>query len=79
MQTKSVNWVCTIDGKLVLAFSTWAGSLKDDWFLPSGPKLAFVKRDTGQTNEQQRPFNEWPISELPGEVDSIQTSLKLNF
>jgi hypothetical protein len=33
----------------------------------------------GQTNEQQRHFNEWPISELHGKVDSIQiqTSLKL--
>jgi hypothetical protein len=27
-----------------------------------------------QTNEQQSHFNEWPMSELPGEVDSIQTS-----
>ncbi len=31
----------------------------------------------GQTIEQQRHFNEWPISELHGEVDSNQTSLKL--
>jgi hypothetical protein len=37
------------------------------------------KRDLGQTNETQRHFNEWPISELHGEVDSIQTSLKLHF
>jgi hypothetical protein len=29
----------------------------------------------GQINEQQRHFNEWLISELPGEVDSIQTVL----
>jgi hypothetical protein len=27
----------------------------------------------GQTNKQQRHFNEWPVSELRGEVDSIQT------
>jgi len=27
----------------------------------------------GQTNEQQRHFNEWPIIELQGEADSIQT------
>jgi hypothetical protein len=33
----------------------------------------------GQTNEQQRRFNEWPISEFHVEVDSIQTSLKLRF
>jgi hypothetical protein len=33
----------------------------------------------GQTNEQQRHFNEGPISELHGEIDSIQTSLKLLF
>jgi hypothetical protein len=39
----------------------------------------FFKRDMGQTNEQQRHFNEWPISELHGEVDSIQTSLKQLF
>jgi hypothetical protein len=42
-------------------------------------KLVFVKRDMSQTNEQQRRCNEWPISELLGEVDSIQTSLKLLF
>jgi hypothetical protein len=29
----------------------------------------------GQTNEQQRTFNEWAISELHEEVDSIKTSL----
>ncbi len=40
-------------------------------------KLNFVKRDMGQTNEQQRHFNEWPIRELHGEVDSIQISLQL--
>jgi hypothetical protein len=33
----------------------------------------------GQTNEQQRHFNEWLIGEMHGEVDSIQTSLKLLF
>jgi hypothetical protein len=33
----------------------------------------------GQTNEQLRHFNDWPISELHGEVDSIQTSLQLLF
>jgi hypothetical protein len=33
----------------------------------------------GQTNEQQRHFNEWPISEWHGEVDSIQASLKVLF
>ncbi len=33
----------------------------------------------GQTNEQQRHFNEWPISELHGELDAFQTSLKLLF
>jgi hypothetical protein len=26
----------------------------------------------GQTNEQQRRFNEWPIIKLHGEVDSIK-------
>jgi len=29
-------------------------------------KLAFVKRGMGHTNEQQRHFSEWPISELHG-------------
>jgi hypothetical protein len=33
----------------------------------------------GQANEQQRHFNEWPIRKLLGEVDFIQTSLKLLF
>ncbi len=33
----------------------------------------------GQATEQWRHFNERPISELHGEVDSIQTSLKLLF
>jgi hypothetical protein len=50
-----------------------AGRLKDDRSLLRGLKLVFVKRDMGQTNEQQRRFNEWPIRELLGEVDSIQT------
>jgi hypothetical protein len=39
-----------------------AGSLKDDLSLPKGSKLAFVKRDMDQTNEQQRQFNKWPTS-----------------
>jgi hypothetical protein len=39
----------------------------------------WLKRYVGQTNEHQRHFNEWPISELHGEVDSIQNSLKLLF
>jgi hypothetical protein len=56
-----------------------AGSLKDDSSLPRWSKLGFVKRDMGQTNEQQRHFSEWPISELHEEVDSIQNSLKLLF
>jgi hypothetical protein len=33
----------------------------------------------GQTNEQWRHVKELPISELHGQVDSIQTSLKLLF
>jgi hypothetical protein len=55
----------------------WAGSLRDDWSLPIKSKLVFVKRDLGQTNAAARHFNEWPISELHGAVDTIQTSLKL--
>jgi hypothetical protein len=42
-------------------------------------KPVFYKRDFRSTDEQQRHFNEQPISELHGEVDSIQTSLKLLF
>ncbi len=36
-------------------------------------KNGFCLRDFGQTNEQERHFNEWPISELHWEVlvDSI--------
>jgi hypothetical protein len=33
----------------------------------------------GPTNEQQRQFNDWPISDLCGEVDYIQISLNLFF
>jgi hypothetical protein len=33
----------------------------------------------GQTNEQQRHFNELPISEFHGEVDFNEPSLKLLF
>jgi hypothetical protein len=58
-----------------LSFGVRAGSLKDDRSLPVGSKLVFVEREMGQTNEQQRHFNKWPISELLGEVDYIQTSL----
>jgi hypothetical protein len=39
--------------------------------------MVFLNRDMDETNKQQRHFNGWPISELLGEVDSIQTSLKL--
>jgi hypothetical protein len=39
-------------------------------------KPVFYKRDFRSTDEQQRHFNEQPISELHGEVDSIQTRLK---
>jgi hypothetical protein len=40
-------------------------------------KTGFCQRDLGQTNEQQRHFNEQPISELDWKVDLIPTSLKL--
>jgi hypothetical protein len=49
-----------------------------DLFL-RGLKLVFVIKGMGQTNEQQRYFNEWQIIELHVEVDFIQTSLKLLF
>jgi hypothetical protein len=62
-----------------MLFHHWADSLKDDSFLPSWSKLIFANRGMGQTTEQQDHFNEWPISELHGEVDSIHTSLKLIF
>jgi hypothetical protein len=42
-------------------------------------KTGFVLRDFGQTNEQQRRFNEKPISELHEDVDSNQRSLNLLF
>jgi hypothetical protein len=38
--------------------------------------MVFVKKDIGQTTEQQRNFNEWPISELHGEVDSKANQFK---
>ncbi len=54
-----------------------ASSLKDDRSLPRGSKLVFVKRDFCWTNEQQPVIT--AITESHGEVDSIQTSLKLLF
>ncbi len=44
-------------------------------------ETGFCQRGLGQsqTNEQHRHFNEQPMSELHGEVDSIQTSSKLLF
>jgi len=42
-------------------------------------KTGFWLRDFGQANEQQRHFNDSPISELHGEADSIPTSLKTAF
>jgi hypothetical protein len=42
-------------------------------------KPVFDKKYFGETNEQQRHFNELLIIELYGEVDAIQTSLKLLF
>ncbi len=39
-------------------YSFWADSLKDDWSLPKRSKPVFDKRGLGQTNEQQRHFNE---------------------
>ncbi len=41
--------------------------------------IGFFQRDSGQTNEQQRHLNEKLISELHGEVESIQTNLKILF
>jgi hypothetical protein len=49
-----------------------------DLFL-DGQILVFDKRVLGQTNEHQRHFNDYVISVLYGEIDSIQTSLKLLF
>jgi hypothetical protein len=46
-----------------------------NWFLS---KEIWVT-GTRQTNEQQRHFKEWPISEWRGEVDFIQNSSKLHF
>jgi hypothetical protein len=45
-----------------------ADSLKDDRTLLRRSKPLFDKRDFGPTNEQQRHFNELPISDLHGEV-----------
>jgi hypothetical protein len=55
----------------------WAGSLKDDWSLPSAVKNSFWQKrfesDQWAAAPLQRVAN---ICELHGEVDSIQTSLK---
>jgi hypothetical protein len=53
--------------------------LKDDLSLPRESKPVFDKRYLYQTNEQQLHFKVKPISELHGQIDSIQTSLKLLF
>ncbi len=50
-------------------------SMTDGWLKPN---RILLKR-FGPTNEQQLFFNELSISEFSGEVDSIQTSLKLPF
>jgi hypothetical protein len=76
-----------INGYVVIVSDQWrhvrigfgADSLKADWILLEGQNCFFFERDMGQTNEQQHNFNEWPISELHGEVNSIQASLKLLF
>ncbi len=48
--------------------------------LPRNVEIIWIRiSGLGQTNEQQRHFNEWPISEFHGQVDSMQTSLKLLF
>jgi len=39
-------------------------------------KTGFCQRDLGQTNKQQCHFNLLLISDLHGEIDSIQTTLK---
>jgi hypothetical protein len=38
-------------------------------------KTGFYQRDFGQTNDQQRNFNEQPIRDLLGEVDSFKPVL----
>jgi hypothetical protein len=60
-----------------------------EWFLISqtiyaqigfeGQNWVLSKEVRVQTNEQQRHFNQRPVSELYGEVDSIQASLNLRF
>jgi hypothetical protein len=53
---------------------------KTIYLLLEGQNLFLSKEEPmGQTNEQQRHINEWPISELQREIDSIQTSLKNYF
>ncbi len=42
--------------------------------LPQSPETGFCQRKyLGPTNERQRLFNEWPISEFHEKIDSIQT------
>jgi hypothetical protein len=61
----------------IISFIPRAGNQNDDLSLPRGSTMVFLKIDMGQTNKQQRHFNEWPISELLGEVDSIQTRARI--
>jgi hypothetical protein len=81
MQTGSsetiIGWK---SGKTTYGLGIGIGSLKEGKALPRGSKPVFIKKDMGAINEQQRYFNEWPISySYIGEVDSIQTSLELHF
>jgi hypothetical protein len=56
--------ILDIDQRVRLILYIWprfhlrADSLKDDWYFLRRPKPVFDKKDFGQTNEQQRHFNE---------------------
>jgi hypothetical protein len=57
---------------------SWQSKQTTDLFL-KGQNRFLSKEIWVRTMSIQRHFNEWPISELHGEVDSIQTSFKLLF
>ncbi len=43
--------------------------------LPQSPETGFFQRkDLGPTNERQRLFNEWPISEFHEEIDRFHSN-----
>ena len=70
---------CSVRGESVLEYITEVSASEviphDRWMVKTG----FCQRQFRQTNEHQRYLNKKLNSELHGEVEFIQTSLKILF